>query len=197
MSVVLLAAGFLTYVIYLFCRKPSGMNGTEYNHIGWFVVDVFMIGGALSGLLLPARFEKLGGFCIVGLAFANLVMSAVGRTGSIFYVNSSNAQDKLILWLDFFIGIISLIATVCIVIALAFPKFSQIFGLVAVIALMISGILILVESIAAFTNTNYSWAYGINLIAVSLIIFGLGFGLVNYAPLLVSKSEAKSDFIRN
>jgi uncharacterized membrane-anchored protein len=56
---------------------------------------------------------------------------------------------------------------------------------------MITGILILVESIAAFTNTNYSWAYGINLIAVSLIIFGLGFGLMNYAPLLVSKSEAK------
>jgi hypothetical protein len=109
LSVVLLVAGFLTYVVYLFCRKPAGLSGTEYEHIGWFVVDVFMIGGALLGLLLPDRFEKLGGFCIIGLSFANLVMGSVQDTGSIFFVQDPNISDngKIELWLQFFIGIVS------------------------------------------------------------------------------------------
>lgn len=59
LSVAFLGIGFVTYVVYLFCRKPAGMAGTEYQHIGWFVVDVFMIGGALLGLIMPDRFEKL------------------------------------------------------------------------------------------------------------------------------------------
>lgn len=62
LSIVLLSVGFLIYVVYLFCRKPAGMMGTEYEHIGWFVVDVFMIGGAILGLLMPERFGKLAGF---------------------------------------------------------------------------------------------------------------------------------------
>jgi hypothetical protein len=95
LSVGFLSAGFLTYIVYLFCRKPAGMAGTEYEHIGWFVVDVFMIGGSLLGLLMPERFNKLGGFCIVGLSFANLVMNAVVDTGSIFYVNNTNFTNKL------------------------------------------------------------------------------------------------------
>ena len=88
LSVVLLDVGFLAYVVYLFCRKPAGMNGTEYEHIGGFIVDTFMIGGAILGLLLPKRFGKLAGFCIVGLSFANLVMTAVEQTGADnWYIN--------------------------------------------------------------------------------------------------------------
>lgn len=100
LSVALLGVGFLTYVVYLFCRKASGMAGSEYQHIGWFIVDVFMIGGAILGLLKSERFGKLGGFSIVGLSFASLVMCAVEDTGSIFFVNDPNVQDKVVLWLS-------------------------------------------------------------------------------------------------
>src|SRR5574344_2888890 len=98
LSVAFLVVGFLTYVVYLFCRKPAGIAGTEYEHIGWFVVDAFMIGGALLGLLIPSKFSKLGGFCVIGLSFANLVMFAVAEPGAIFYVNSSQSADKFVIW---------------------------------------------------------------------------------------------------
>lgn len=183
-SIILLGAGFLTYVAYLFCRRPAGIAGSEYEHIGWFVIDVFMIGGAILGLLLPKRFGKLAGFSIVGLSFANLVMNAVNYTGSVFVLNNSNVSDKFIIWIYVFTGFISLAAIVCLILSLALPKLAKIFGPAAAIAFAITGLLILALAIHVFTGSSQSWAYGINDIAVSLITLGLAAGLVVYAWLL-------------
>ena len=184
LSVGFLSVGFLVYVVYLFCRKPSGLSGTEYSHIGWFIVDVFMIGGSLLGLLMPDKFRKVGGFCIVGLSFANLVMSAVEGTGSIFSVNNPNITNAFPLWVEFFAGLVSMIAIACIVVSLAAPKTAKILGPIAAIAFVISGLLLLAKGIDVFVDPNQKWAYGINDIAVSLIILGLAFGLAVYAFLI-------------
>lgn len=184
LSVVLLDVGFLAYVVYLFCRKPAGMNGTEYEHIGGFIVDTFMIGGAILGLLLPKRFGKLAGFCIVGLSFANLVMTAVEQTGAVFVLSKQNASNRLTVWLDFFAGFISMLAIVCLVLSLAFPKLAKILGPSAAIALAVTGLIAGIEGIVAFTDSTMPWAYGINLIAVCAIILGLSAGLIEYAWLL-------------
>jgi hypothetical protein len=198
LSVIFLAVGFLTYVAYLFCRKPAGMSGGDYDHIGWFVVDVFMIGGALLGLLWPAKFEKLAGFCIVGLSFANLVMNAVEDTGSILYATNPNLKgDPVVFWMQFFEGLVSIIAIVAIIMALAFPKAAKILGPVAVFAFIALGLLILAEGIYAFTPAGTGaayprpWAWGVNLTAVALIILGLAFGLMRYSYLLKPDFEAK------
>jgi hypothetical protein len=184
LSVVLLSAGFLTYVVYLFCRKPAGMSGSEYDHIGWFIVDVFMIGGALLGLLMPKRFGKLGGFSIVGLSFANLVMTAVEDTASLFFINKANNSEPYTqaeLWLGTFSGIIAMIAIICLIFALAFPKAAKVLGPAAAIAFAITGLMALVEGILAWTMSSLPWAFGINLVAVCLIVLGLAAGLQVYA----------------
>lgn len=184
LSIILLGAGFLTYVVYLFCRKPAGIAGTEHEHIGWFVIDVFMIGGAILGLLMPKRFGKLAGFSIIGLSFANLVMNAVNYTGSVFLLNDSKISDKFIIWINVFTGFISLAAIVFLILSLVLPKLAKIFGPAAAIAFAITGLLLLTLAIHVFTGNSQSWAYGINDIAVSLITLGLAAGLVVYAWLL-------------
>jgi len=198
LSVIFLGVGFLTYVAYLFCRKPAGMSGGDYEHIGWFIFDVFMIGGALLGLLWPAKFEKLGGFCIVGLSFANLVMSAVGGTGAILYATNPDFKgDPVVFWMQFFEGLVSMIAIVAIVMVLAFPKATKILGPVAVFAFIALGLLALIEGIYAFTPAGTGatyprpWAWGVDLTAVALIVFGLAFGLLRYSYLLKPDFEAK------
>lgn len=198
LSVIFLGVGFLTYVAYLFCRKPAGMSGGDYEHIGWFVFDVFMIGGALLGLLWPVKFEKLAGFCIVGLSFANLVMNAVGDTGSILYATNPNVKgDPVVFWMQFFEGLVSMIVIVAIVLALALPKTSKVLGLVAICAFIAVALCILIDSIStctpASTGGSYpkAWAWGINGIAVFLILIGLAFGLLRYSYLLKPDFEAK------
>ena len=195
LSVAFLAVGFLTYVVYLFCRKPAGMQGTEFEHIGWFIVDVFMIGGAILGLIWPAKFEKLAGFCIVGLSFANLVMSAASDTGCIFLVNNSKISDKFSLWVEFFEGLVSLIAIVCLVVALALPKSAKILGPVGLCAFVALALLVLVEGVRVFAVKSQSgarpWAWGINLFAVTIILLGLAFGLIRYSYLLKGNFEGK------
>jgi hypothetical protein len=184
LSIIILGAGFLTYVAYLFYRKPAGMAGTEFEHIGWFIVDVFMIGGAILGLLLPKRFGKLAGFCIVGLSFANLVMCAVGSTGTVFLVNDPQIPNHVALWLEFVMGLIALIAIVCLVLSLAFPKVATILGPVSAIAFALIGFMNLGEQIERCVTQQSSWAYVVNGAAVCLIILGLSAGLVEYSWLL-------------
>jgi hypothetical protein len=162
------------------------------------VVDVFMIDGALLGLLWPAKFEKLAGFCIVGLSFTNLVMNAIGGTGAILCIINPNYKgDRFIYWLDFLEGVFSLIAIIAIVLALALPKTSKVLGLVAICAFIAVALCILIDSIStctpASTGGSYpkAWAWGINGIAVFLILIGLAFGLLRYSYLLKPDFEAK------
>jgi len=58
---------------------------------------------------------------------------------------------------------------------------TKILAPVAVIAFVISGLLILTEGIYFLVKGTHAWAYSINLIAVCLIILGLAFALVVYA----------------
>jgi hypothetical protein len=111
-------------------------------------------------------------------------MFAVKDTGFILLVNDPKIPDRFVLWVQFVEGLLSLIAIICLVLALAFPKFGTILGPAAAIVFAITGFLCLSEGIEAFVANNRSWAYGINLIAVCLIILGLAAGLVEYAWLL-------------
>jgi hypothetical protein len=120
-----------------------------------FVVDVFMIDGALLGLLWPAKFEKLAGFCIVGLSFTNLVMNAIGGTGAILCIINPNYKgDRFIYWLDFLEGVFSLIAIIAIVLALALPKTSKVLGLVAICAFIAVALCILIDFISTCTPAS-------------------------------------------
>jgi hypothetical protein len=119
------------------------------------VVDVFMIDGALLGLLWPAKFEKLAGFCIVGLSFTNLVMNAIGGTGAILCIINPNYKgDRFIYWLDFLEGVFSLIAIIAIVLALALPKTSKVLGLVAICAFIAVALCILIDFISTCTPAS-------------------------------------------
>jgi divalent metal cation (Fe/Co/Zn/Cd) transporter len=84
-----------------------------------------------------------------------------------------------------------MIAIACLVISLALPKTAKILVPVAAICFVASAFIILVDGICEFADSSRPWAYGINLIAVSLIIIGLVFGLIRYAFLL------KPDFGKN
>lgn len=55
-------------------------------------------------------------------------MFAVKDTGSILLVNDPKIPDRFVLWVQFVEGLLSLIAIICLVLALAFPKFGTILG---------------------------------------------------------------------
>ena len=114
-----------------------------------------MIGGALLGLLMPKRFGKLGGFSIVGLSFANLVMTAVEDTASLFFINKANNSEPYTqaeLWLGTFSGIIAMIAIICLIFALAFPKAAKVLGPAAAIAFAITGLMDCFHSLGFFSR---------------------------------------------
>jgi hypothetical protein len=138
----------------------------------------------LLGLLKPARFQKLGGFCIVGLSFTNLVMNAVYCTGTILYINTAKTNVILGLWMEFFCGLVSLIAIVFIILALAFPKTAKYLGPAALGAFIVSALLILFDGFLLLAYSDYPWAFVIDEVAVTLIVIGLAFGLMDYSFLL-------------
>lgn len=111
-------------------------------------------------------------------------MNAVEDTGSIFLINNTQTSDHAFLWIDFFIGLISIIVVFALVASLALPKSAKILGPVAFFAFVVSGLLVGTEGIMNFVTNTRPWAYSINLIAVCLIVLGLAFGLSKYSYLL-------------
>jgi hypothetical protein len=74
-----------------------------------------------------------------------------------------------------------MIAIIYLIFALACPKAAKVLGPAAAIAFAITGLMALVEGILAWTMSSLPWAFGINLVAVCLIVLGLAAGLQVYA----------------
>lgn len=192
-SSILLFVGFVVFLVYAICLGIRNEN--DYEIWGWVVIDVILIGSAIIGLLLPQKFEKLGGFSIVGLTFANLVRIVVSGFGYYTSLKTATGNGFIICLGCGLAGSLGAIAILFIMLSIAFNKCAKkfVFVVFASYALIVIGQLAL--TVVNFIGFPASVA-GIDSLAILLIWAGLGVGLLSYSWLFKNNLESKDDVLK-